>query len=181
MANFDSSSIKRLGFPKGPGVYPVKDVGTITIASNTTIGSGAPDALRICYIPPNSILTNWVFAFPVGIDAGGTLGLKLVDTLTTTTTYIASILSAFTSTGGILIMGTQTGGAVIADGATWYSQYGQVTRAIGTSGTPVKVWASGAILQFTCTTSGTNTSGASALNISYMVEWSPMTDGGPSS
>lgn len=178
MANYDSSSIKRLGYPRGTGVYPIKDIGTITIASNVTIGSGAPDALRICYIPPNSILTNWVFAFPAAIDGGGTLGLKLVDTLTTTTTYIASILTTFTSTGGVIIMSAQAGAAVTADAAKWFTNYGNTARTIGTSGPPVAVWASGAILQFTCTTSGTNTSGATALNISYMVEWSPMYDGG---
>ena len=160
------------------GVYPVKDVGTITVSSNVTIGSGTPDNLRICYIPPNSILTDFKIAFPAGLDGGNTLVLKLIDTLATTTTYVASITTTLCgATGGILTM-TQLNGVAVTDGAVWGANYGATARAIGTSGPPVKVWVSGAILQLTAVTSATNTTGASALTISYMVEWSPVYDAG---
>jgi hypothetical protein len=177
MATYKSSSINRLGYPRGTGVYAVRDSGVIVVSSNVTIGSGAPDTLQICYIPPNSYMSDFKFMFPAGLDGGGTLVLKLVDTLTTTTTYIASITTTITSAGGIVVM-AQSSGVAVADGATWGSMYGNTARSIGASGLPVKVWASGAILQFTAVTSGTNTTGASALNIGYMVEWSPAYDEG---
>lgn len=179
MANYDSTSIKR-GFPRGPGVYTVKDSGVINIASNVTIGSGAPDNLRICYIPPNCYMSNFFVVFPQ-LESGGASALtfKLIDTLTTTTTYITTVNTTTAGGGGILSMNAAlNGGTVIGDVVTWGAQYGNTARSIGASGMPVKVWVSGAILQFTCTTSAATTTGATALNVQYMVEWSPAFDMG---
>jgi len=178
LATFKSSSVNRLGYPRGAGVYPVKEVGVISIASNTTFASAGPDVIQVAYIPPNSFLSDYKFWFPV-LDSSGAAGFKLVDTLTTVTTYVATTTIAVT--GGLLSMESVTGGigpTVAADIGKIGSQYGTTTRAIGSSGTQVVVWASGALLTFSCITSGTNSNGATASNIIYMLEWSPMYDGG---
>jgi hypothetical protein len=176
MASYNSSSYNRIGYPRGVGVYPVWDVGTVTIASNTSFGSAAPDVVNICYIPPNSIITDFKIALPA-LDGGSGLGFKLVDSLTTPSTYISATTLA--QAGGILTMALLTNSTTAATGFyTMGANYGNTARAIGTSGPLVKVWATGALLQLSCITSSTNTTGANALSITYMIEFTPAYDEG---
>ena len=172
MATYNSSSINRLGYPRGAGVYPVKDQGTITIASNTTLGSGAPDTLPICYIPPNCWISNFHIAFPL-TDGGNGLVMTLQDTLATVTTYMTNITQA--KAGGIITFGAQVDAASALNMGT---MYGNTARTVGTSGNAVVVWTSGVKLVLQVSTSATNTSGASALNIHYMIEFTPNYDQG---
>lgn len=172
MAVYNSSSITRdPPNGRGVGVYPIKVVGTINIASNITLGSSAPDTLPICYIPANSILTNFWMSFPA-VDSGNALGLKLVDNLASVNTYIAAITQA------------QAGGTIgfpqiaVAQQASLGINYGATLRAIGATGPKVAVWTAGALLQLAVITSASATTGASAINITYIVEWSPTYDAG---
>jgi len=169
MATYNSSSINRDGYPRGVGVYPIKVIGTINIASNTTLGSGVPDTLPICYIPQNSFLSDFKIGFPA---LGTSVGLKLVDTLSSVTTYVAVLTQG--AAGGVVTWGN----AAVADQAKLGIVYGGTARAIGTTGAQVVVWTSGVQLVLSVITSGSATTGASAINITYMVEWSPGYDFG---
>lgn len=169
MATYNSSSINRDGFARGPGVYPVSVVGTINIASNTTIGSGAPDVLNICYIPNNCFIKSIALGFPA---LGTSLGLKLQDTLASPTTYIAAITQA--AAGGVVGFGQMAAG----DTPKLGTMYAATARSIGTTGAAVVVWASGVKLQLSCITSGAATTGATAVNITYIVEFAPVYDAG---
>lgn len=145
------------------------DAGVINIASNTTLGSGTPDTLPICYIPQNTYLKSFVIGFPA---LGTSVGLKLVDTLAAPTTYIAVLTQG--AAGGVITWSA----AAVADQAKVGTIYGATARAIGSTGQPVVVWTSGVQLVLSVITSGSATTGASAVNITYMVEWAPMSDGG---
>lgn len=182
MATYNGSAITR-DPPTGraPGVYPVKVVGVINIASNTSFGSTAPDTLPLCAIPYGSILTDVKIGFPAALDAAGALGFKLVDTLASPTTYIAAITTSFTSTGGLLTLALipgSTNGMAAAQVPNLGTMYGSTARSIGATGAPVVVWTAGVKLVLSCITSSTDTTGASALNINYIVEWSPAFDMG---
>lgn len=171
MATYNSSSITRDGFPRGVGVYPIKVIGTINLASNITLGSGAPDVLPICLIPSNSFISDFKIGFPA-VDGGNALGLKLVDTLASPTTYIAAITQA--QAGGTITMSQIAAAQTPNIGA----MYAATSRTIGATGAKVLVWTSGVQLQLSVITSATNTSGATALNITYMVEFAPVYDAG---
>lgn len=173
MATYNSSSINRDPSGGRIGVYPIKVLGSINIASNTTLGSGAPDTLPICYIPFGSFISNWFITFPA-IDGGSGLGLKLVDNLSSPTTYLTSTTTA--RAGGQINMYSSTSGTT--DPPKQGIMYGNTARSLGASGQQVVVWTSGTLLQLSVITSATNTSGGSALQITYMVEFSPAYDMG---
>jgi hypothetical protein len=175
VATYNSSSINR-DPPTGraPGVYPVKVAGTINIASNTSFGSTAPDTLPICVIPFGSILTNVIIGFPA-LDGGSGLGFTLQDTLASPTTYISAITQG--RAGGVITFTNMS----VTNELTLGTMYGSTARLItatGSPGSPVVVWASGTKLVLSCATSSTNTTGATALNITYIVEWSAIYDAG---
>jgi hypothetical protein len=161
MVIFNSSDMKA-GLSRGVGVYPVKYNGVITIASNTTLSSSTTDTLPICNIPNNSFLSGLIINMPA---LGASLTMSLVDNLASPTTYV--LQSTRGAAGGILTMSDLLIGVL-------GQQYGATAVAIGGApGTKEVVWAAGAQLMLSVTTSSAATSGASALNIVYQVEWSP--------
>jgi hypothetical protein len=169
MAVYNSSSISRNVGPRGIGVYPVKDSGTITIASNITLSSTTTDTLPICKIPFGCFISSLIIGFPV---LGTSLGLKLLDTLASPTTYIAVITQA--AAGGVVGFGQMAA----TDTPKLGTIYGSTARSIGATGSPVVVWATGVQLNLAVITSSASTTGGSAVNITYQVEFAPMYDGG---
>jgi hypothetical protein len=158
---FNSSDIKA-GLSRGPGVYPIKYNGVITVASNTTLSSSTTDTLPICPIPNNSFISGLIINMPA---LGTSLTLSLVDTLASPTTYV--LQSTRGAAGGVLTM------ADILIGVLG-TQYGATAVAIGGApGTKEVVWAAGTNLVLAVATSSGATSGATALNIVYQVEFSP--------
>ena len=162
MAIYNSSDIIS-GNRRGVGVYGVKNVGTITVASNSTLATATTDTLPICYIPNNSFISSFVMWLPA---LGTSLTLNLVDNLASPTVYISA--STVGAAGGTLsitnfilgVAGEQYGGTAVAIG--------------GTPGTKEVVWANGTLLQLAVNTSSGVTSGATALQIVYLVEFSPV-------
>ncbi len=177
MVTFNSSSVNRIGYPRGPGVYPIKDTGTINIASNTTLSSATTDTLNLCYVPPNSFISDWKVYIPV-IGTQASLVMKLVDNLTTVTTYMTGITQG--QGAGLISMNGAVGttGPALTEIVNMGAMYGATARSVGATGLQVKVWAQGALLQLVVTTTSTASSGASAVNILYMVEFSPCYDMG---
>jgi hypothetical protein len=162
VAIFNSSDIKN-GTPARLGVYPTKVVGTITIASNTTLSSSTTDTLPICLIPNQSFMSSMILWLPA---LGTSLTLNLVDSLASPTVYISA--STVGAAGGTLSMTNVLIGVA-------GQQYGSTAVAIGGSpGTKEVVWVAGAQLLLAVNTSSAATSGASALNIVYEIEWSPV-------
>ena len=165
MTVYNSSDITK-GVPARMGVYGTKNVGVITVASNITLGSSPQDILNICYIPNYSFMSNFMM-WGLGQFAAS-MQVSLQDSLTTTTTYIA----AFTTGVATPVASVTT--ILNFDKAVVGAQYGSTAVAIaGAPGTVEKVWVSGALLQLVVTTSASATTGATALNLSYIVEWSP--------
>jgi hypothetical protein len=161
MVIFNSSDIKA-GLSRGVGVYSVKNNGVITIASNTTLSSSTTDTLPICTIPNNSYMSGLLINLPA---LGTSLTLSLVDNLASATTYI--LQSTRGAAGGTLTMADVLIGVL-------GQQYGATAVAIGGApGTKEVVWTAGAQLMLSVATSSSATSGATALNIVYHVEWSP--------
>lgn len=162
MVIFNSSDIKS-GNQRGTGVYGVRNVGTITIASNTTLSSSTTDTLPLCTVPNNSYLSGLLINLPA---LGTSLTLALKDTLTTATTYITA--STVGAAGGTITMADLLIGVA-------GQQYGPTAVAIGGApGTKEVVWQSGTVLQLSVVTSAAATSGATAVNIAYIIEWSPV-------
>jgi hypothetical protein len=159
---FNSSDIKA-GIPARLGVYPTKNVGVITIASNTTLSSSTTDTLPICNIPPNSFMSGLLINLPA---LGTSLTVSLVDNLASATTYV--LQSTRGAAGGTLTM------ADVLIGVLGQQYAGTAVAIGGAPGTKEVVWASGAQLLLSVATSASATSGATALNIVYMVEWSPV-------
>jgi len=180
MVTFKSSSVNRLGFPRGAGVYPVKDVGVVTIASNTTLSSATTDTLQLCYIPPNCFISDWKIFFQSTAVTNASVVFALQDSLASPTTYMTGI-TQFQTGGGVIGM---SGGVVAVTAPDTVSMlnagtmYGATARSIGTTGAPVVVWASGVLLNLVCTTTSTTTSAATARSIIYMVEFTPSYDQG---
>lgn len=177
MVVFKSSSVNRLGYPRGIGVYPVYDVGVLQLASNTTLSSATTDTLQLCYIPVNSFISDWKIFIPV-IGTQASLVFKLVDNLTTVTTYMTGITTG--QGGGIISMEGAAGttGPDLTSALNIGTNYAATARTLGTAGPIVAVWTTGAQLQLVVTTTSTASSGASALNLIYMVEFSPVYDAG---
>jgi hypothetical protein len=158
---FNSSDINS-GNRRGPGVYGVKNVGTITIASNTTLSSATTDTLPLCYIPNNSYMSSLLLWLPA---LGTSLTLNLVDNLASPTVYISA--STVGAAGGTLSLSNVLIGVA-------GQQYGATAVSIGgTPGTKEVVWALGTQLLLAVNTSSGATSGGSAVNIVYQIEWSP--------
>lgn len=164
MTTYNSSDVKA-GIPARLGVYPTRNFGSITIASNVTLASSPADILNICYIPNNSAMTGFYLWLPASMPAS--LVFSLQDSLTTTTTYIATFTTGAGVVAGVITMANIVQGVACA-------QYGGTAVSIGGApGTVEKVWAQGSLLQLKVTTSASATTGATAINLVYMVEWSP--------
>lgn len=171
MVVFKSSSINRLASARGIGVYPVWDTGSVNIASNTTLSSATTDTLQLCNIPFGCWISNWWLSIPA-IGSQASLVFKLVDNLASVTTYMTNITTG--QSGGIITMSNVDATSAANMGA----MYGATSRTVGSTGMPVLVWASGTQLQLVVTTTSTASSGATAVNILYMVQFSAMYDGG---
>jgi hypothetical protein len=171
MAIYNSSSITRDGFARGIGVYPVKVSGVISLASNTTLSSATTDTLPICLIPFGCFISDIKIGFPA-IGTQASLGLKLVDTLASPTTYISVITQG--QSGGLVSFGT----AAAADLVNMGAMYGATSRTVGATGEKVLVWTAGVQLNLAVITTSTASSGGSATNITYMIEFSPNYDMG---
>jgi hypothetical protein len=171
MAVYNSSSITRDSGARGIGVYPVKVLGTITLASNTTLSSATTDTLPICKIPFGCFISDIKIGFPA-IGTQASLGLKLVDTLASPTTYITAITAG--QAGGLVSYGSASAADLVKMG----TMYGNTARTVGSTGQAVVVWTAGVQLNLAVITTSTASSGATALNITYMIEFSPNYDMG---
>lgn len=170
MAIYNSSEITRGNGPegRGPGVSVTYANGNINLASNTTLSSATTDTLPLVYIPYGSYISDFKLDLPA-IDGGSALTLSLQDTLASPTTYISA--STLGQGGG------QLTSALFAIG-TWGTMYGSTVRAQGANGNQVVVWSSGVQLILKVAHTATNTSGASALNIPFIIGFAPCYDMG---
>jgi hypothetical protein len=168
LATYNSSSITRLGYARGPGVYPQKDSGVISIGNVTLT---ANDLLPICYIPFGCYISKFLVNFPILNPSGTTLAMSLLDTLASPTTYISA------STAGTNFSALTTLSEANFISATWGTTYGATARSIGATGLAVVVWATGVQLQFKVTATASAATGTT-VNIPYQVEFSPAYDMG---
>lgn len=151
-AGFNSSSVIRdPRYGRGPGVYPVKVVGTFVLPSGATLAAG--NVINLCFVPQNSILTDFMI-----VTAGLTGTLQ--DSLPTPTAYC-------TLSGAVATMANMTA----TQGLNLGTMYAGVPRAAGANGPAVVQWQKGTTLQILLT--GTP---APTTPLVYKIEWSPIYD-----
>lgn len=149
-AGFNGSCITR--DPKGgrgPSVYPIKVIGGFVASGALAAGNN----INLCYIPQNSVLTDFVIA------SGGITG-TLQDNLATPTVYCtvgATLATVANMTGNqSLNLGTM---------------YASTPRSAGQTGPAVVQWQRGMLLQLIVT--GTPTQSQAMI---YKLEFSPVYD-----
>jgi hypothetical protein len=179
MAIYQSSEILRGNGPqgRGPGTVCTWVNGNVTFASNITLSSATTDTIQLCFIPSNSYIVDFKCFLPA---IGASLVMNLQDTLTSPTTYITSITAG--AAGGVIGYSLPGAGAStilqFSPAGQWGVQYGATARSQGTSGNKVVVWTSGTLLEFAVTTSASATTGASALQMPFILCFAPTYDAG---
>lgn len=169
MATYNSTNIAR-GEPARLGVYPTKVNGVVSIG-NVTLNTN--DICPLVSIPQGSFLSGFMLIVP-NVDTTSTIRWSLVDSLASPNTYLsAQTWGNNATTWTNMITASNAGFAAGIFGTI----YGFTARSIGSSGPPVVVWASGAQLRLKVTT-GAGAATGGTVNIQFMVEWSPMSDGG---
>lgn len=141
-------------FGRGPGVYPVKVVGSYTLVTGATYTS----PINLCYIPQNSILTDFK------IFAGNAVG-TLQDSLPSPTVY----LEAMSADNIVTTMADMTA----ASAANLGTMYANTPAAAGANGAQVVQWQQGITLQIVTTTAPSPNA-----PLLYILEWSPTYDAG---
>lgn len=146
MAKTYTGSAATGAVPAKLGVYPVEVYGTCVIASNTTLQT--TDVIQLCPIPANGILSDFTILLPA-LDGGSGLTLSLEDTTGTPMVYISST--------------TKGQAAGVLTPADYYVTSG----GLGT------LYTAQSMLVLVPAHVATNTTGASALTITYRAEFSP--------
>lgn len=101
MPNTYKSTIIANNSPAKFGVYPPFTYGSLTLADNTTLGTG--DLLNLCLIPANTILIpSSVFLDVPVMDSASALVWDLKDDQASPVTYISGSQVGRTGAGGIL-------------------------------------------------------------------------------
>lgn len=175
MAIYKSSEVTRLNGGtqgRGPGVATCWVNGNVTFASNITISSATTDTIQLCYIPFGSYIAAFYCFLPA---LGTSLVMNLQDTLTSATTYITSTTTG--AAGGVIQLAGTTAVSQFAIG-TWGTMYGNTARSQGATGNQVVVWSSGVLLEFRVTTSASATTGATALQMPFLLAFAPAYDMG---
>ena len=178
MAIYQSSEILRGNGPqgRGPGVNCTWVNGNVTFASNITLSSATTDTIQLCYIPFGCYIADFKCFFPaLGTSA---LVMNLQDTLASPTTYITSITAG--AAGGSIGYASESTSTIVQFSplSKWGIQYGATARSQGTSGNQVVVWTSGVLLEFAVTTTAGSTTGATALQMPFLVCFAPAYDFG---
>ncbi len=151
------------------GVYPVETVGYITVPITTTFLTA--DTLYVCYIPPNSYVTGFVFDFPVGLDAGAGSAALTMGLLDNSSSAAGGIKPGGTTeeTSAITYFTAASMGTVTTNGR--YA--GNVTTANIAAGILGTTYAKSQVLSLVVT-DGSNTANASALQINFRVGFAPV-------
>lgn len=177
MAIYQSSEILRGNGPqgRGPGTVCTWVNGNVTFASNITLSSVTTDTIQLCFIPYGCYIADFKCFTPA---IGTSLVMNLQDTLASPTTYITAITQG--AAGGVVGFDLPGSSNTINQFAIakWGVQYGSTARAQGTSGNQVVPWTSGVLLEFAVTTSAGATTGATALQMPFIVCFAPAYDMG---
>lgn len=178
MAIYQSSEILRGNGPqgRGPGTVCTWVNGNVTFASNITLSSVTTDTIQLCFIPYGCYIADFKCFTPA---IGGTgLVMNLQDTLASPTTYITGITAG--QAGGSIGYVSESTSTILQFSplSKWGIQYGSTARAQGTSGNQVVPWTSGVLLEFAVTTSAVSTTGATALQMPFIVCFAPAYDMG---
>lgn len=142
-------------FGRAPGVYPVKVVGTFGIGDDDDLGEN-DNKINLCYIPHGVMLTSFTFI------CKGVTG-TVQDSLPTPTQYA-------TLSGAVVTMNQMTA----TQGQNLGTMYFETPRPRGKEGAAVVQWYRGMVLRI----SGAGGSPTWEDPMIYVLEWSPVFDGG---